>query len=363
MNGPQPKILIIDGISGVPLGRELRDAFEENACTASYIDCLKAAPRMLYGLRSAHAKLINKHAQRDGFFCLPRLSEKDLETQILRERPTLILVIGFLYKFYAPGFLRRTADKINAKLFLYDTDSCNLYAKRREFIFFAQEELPVYDRIFSFSQVTTRLFKDTLKLDAVYMPFGAQPVPIGNSAPSIDALFVGTCDLRRIFLLESIREHVQIHGNRWQRNFPLISTELRSRISDQPVWGGQLQNLLANAKIVLNITRSDFYGAETGVNLRIFEALSAGAFLMTDRCQEIEELLKPGIEIETFSSAGEMSEKLDYYLKHDSKRQEIARQGHAAFLNKHTWKLRVAKMLSMMHSPQCPAESLESQTS
>lgn len=350
MFGPKEKILIIDGIGGVPLGEELRSAFADSACEAIRIDCLSERPLKLYGLRSAHAKLVKKHTQRDGFFYLPRLNEKQLEATIRKEKPTLILVVGFIYKFFSPHFLRKAAKDAGAGLFLYDTDSCNLYAKRREFIFFAQEELPIYDRIFSFSKVTTRLFSDTLKLNATHLPFGAQPIEIKQSNPCIDALFVGTCDLRRIFLLESIHDHIEIHGNRWQRNYPLISSELRSRISDQPVWGKQLHELLAKAKIVLNITRSDFYGAETGVNLRIFEALAAGAFLMTDRCEEIEDLLKPGVEIETFASASEMKEKLHYYLEHDDERKRIAQNGHAAFMNRHTWKSRVAELLSLMRA-------------
>jgi spore maturation protein CgeB len=66
---------------------------------------------------------------------------------------------------------------------------------------------------------------------------------------------------------------------------------------------------------VLNITRSDFFGAETGVNLRIFEALAAGCFLLTDHCEELAELFAVGKEIETYRSSAELGRKRqDYYL-------------------------------------------------
>ena len=87
---------------------------------------------------------------------------------------------------------------------------------------------------------------------------------ITQQKQDIDALFVGSGDLRRILSLEAIRGQVVVYGNRWRRNFPLISPQLQERITDTPVWGGELHRLLARAKIVLNITRSDFFAAETG---------------------------------------------------------------------------------------------------
>jgi spore maturation protein CgeB len=345
MNTPPEKILILDGIGGVPLGREICDTFTALGSQALHFDCLQQQRRPLYTLRSVYAKAQNRRAERDGFCFLPKLIEKELQALIAQERPSHILVVGFAYKFYDPLFLRRMADQFQAGLFLYDTDSCNLYPRRREFIFFIENELPIYDRIFSFSQVTTRFFRDTRGLNVSHLPYGALPLHCAAANPSVDALFVGSGDLRRIFLLEAIREQVTVRGNRWQRNYPLISEVLRSRIVDRPVWGEDLHRLLGSAKIVLNITRTDFFGVETGVNLRIFEALAGGSFLLTDHCDEIADLFKVGEEIETYRSSGELAEKVTYYLKHDDQRRAIAEKGHAAFLQKHTWQARIEQQM------------------
>ena len=345
------KILILDGIGGVPLGREVCEAFVELGIAATHFDCLQASRRPLYGLHSAFAKLRNKSVDRDGFYFLPKLIEHNLRELIEQEQPSHILVIGFIYKFFDPQLLRRISDETGARLFLYDTDTCNLYNRRREFVFFVENELPVYDRILSCSAVTTRFFSDTRGLDAVFVPFGAKPIRTGHSAQPIEVLFVGSGDLRRIFLLEGIRDHVSIRGNRWQRNFPLISAQLRSRIDDRPVWGKELHHLLRQSKIVLNITRTDFYGAETGINLRIFEALAAGCFLLTDYCDELGELFQLGVEIETFRSSKELIEKTEFFLANDSARIGIARNGHQAFLAKHTWVTRMAEMNAQLTSP------------
>lgn len=345
MNVKPRKFLILDGIGGVPLGREICETFIQLGIAAAYVDCLRQPRRPFYSLRAAYAKARNKSAVRDSFYLLPKLVPDELRQLIATEQPSHILVVGFAYKFHDPLRLRQLADECGAKLLLYDTDSCNLSARRREFIFFIEHELPIYDLIFSFSQVTTRFFRDTRKLNAVHLPFGAKPIAARPAAQPIDALFVGSGDLRRIFLLEGVRDKVTVRGNRWQRNYPLISAALRERIVDQPVWGEELHALLGAAKIVLNITRSDFYGVETGINLRIFEALAAGCFLLTDHCDEIAALFRVGEEIETFRSANELADKLAYYLQNPARRQAIARNGHTAFLREHTWDARIGRQM------------------
>ena len=332
------KVLILDGISGVPLGEELCEAFANIGTTVSYADLRKFEPLMFYGLKSAFRKALNKRENADGFYHLPKLNEASFEAYIKQQAPSVILVIGFVYKYLTPAFLLRIKQKYNAKLFLYDTDSCNLYSKRREFVFFIEEELPIYDEIFSFSKITTRFFRDTRKLNASFLPFGAKPLALpAHANQDIDVLFIGSGDLRRIFILETIRSHVTVYGNRWSRNYPLMSDELKARVIDRSVWGAQLHQLLFSSKIVLNITRSHFYGAETGINLRIFEALAAGAFLLTDYCDELTELFVVGEEIEVFRSSDELVEKVEYYLANPEKRLEIARRGHQKFLELYTW--------------------------
>ncbi len=344
------KFLIIDGISGVPLGREIEEALQTEGYLTTYFDCLKQGARCFYSLRSACAKALNKRVDKDGFYSLPKLTMTELERLFTSEMPTYILVIGFIYKFFDPQDLKYLATKFHSQLLLYDTDSCNLYSRRREYIFFIEKELPIYDRIFSFSQVTTRFFRETCRLPASHLPYGAHPIDLPeNQDKSIDVLFVGSGDLRRILLLEAIRDKVTIFGDRWQRNFPLISRELQARITARPVWGKDLHCLLAQSKIVLNITRSDFYGAETGVNLRIFEAVAAGCFLLTDHCDEIEELFEIGNEIDTFHSSGELVEKVRYYLTHENERIRVAQCGHERFMRSHIWQARTRELVQSIN--------------
>jgi spore maturation protein CgeB len=353
---PSPvRFLVIDTVSLVSLGREISESLRDQGHVVARFDCLTHPKRPLYGIHSAYAKTINRHEKSDSFYFLPRFTAKRLLSLIETEKPDIILVVGSLYKSFDPQALRRLADKHQTRLFLYDTDTCNLYDKRREFIFLLKNELPIYDEIYSFSETTTRFFRETLGLPATWLPFAAETIPIQKTAEkTVDALFVGNADLRRVFLLESIKDKVTIFGSRWERNYPLTSPELRTKITDRQVWGEELHRLLASAKIVLNITRTDFYGAETGVNLRIFEAVAAGCFLLTDHCDEIEALFQPGKEIETFRSSRELAEKVRYYLENEDERLAIARRGHERFLASHTWPVRIRQMLAHMNIDSLP---------
>jgi spore maturation protein CgeB len=342
------KLLILDGISGVPLGQEMRQAFSDINIHTVYADFKKFKPKRFYAPRAAYKKALNKRENTDRFYHFPKVNEADFEAYIQEVSPTAILVIGFAYKFLDPQFLLRIKRQYHISLFLYDTDSCNLYSKRREFVFFIEQELPIYEEIFSFSKVTTQFFNATRKLKATFFPFGAVKLtPNTNLHPNKDVLFVGSCDLRRIFLLERIKEKVTIYGDRWKRNIPLISEELMQHVTDSSVWGEDLYTLLHDSKIVLNITRSQFYGAETGVNLRIFEALSAGCFLLTDYCEELAELFILGEEIEVFRNANELEEKVNYYLNHPVERKRIAARGHERFLKEYTWDARVKELATL----------------
>lgn len=344
------KLLILDGISGVPLAKELCDVFKNIGVTADYADLRRLEPQAFYGVKAAFRKSMNKRENADSFYHMPKLKEARFEVLINQQAPTAILVVGFIYKYLTPEFLKKTCQQNNIKLFLYDTDSCNLYAKRREFIFFLETELPIYNEIFSFSKVTTRFFRETKNLNASFLPFGANAIANKHvHAQSIEVLFVGSCDLRRIFLLEHIKDKITIFGDRWRRNYPLISDRLKSKIKDEPIWGNTLYTHLADAKIVLNITRSHFYGVETGVNLRIFEALAAGCFLLTDYCEELAELFVIGEEIEVFRSASELAEKVDYYLNNPEKRMAIAKRGHEKFLSSHVWYHRVNFLINKLN--------------
>ncbi len=83
--------------------------------------------------------------------------------------------------------------------------------------------------------------------------------------------------------------------------------------------------------------------------MRLFEALAAGCFLLTDDCEEVAELFEVGVEIEVFKNATELKEKVAYYLANPAEREAIAKRGHAKFLKSYTWNARVSDLLQKMN--------------
>lgn len=96
------------------------------------------------------------------------------------------------------------------------------------------------------------------------------------------------------------------------------------------------------SKIVFNISIKD------DINMRVFETLSTGSFLLTNWIPTLGELFKDGKHLVTYKTLDEMVEKAKYYLKHDKEREEIAEAGYKEFIAKHTYKHRVEKILSIV---------------
>ena len=344
------KILIIDGISGVSLAKEIAEAMSALNIECEYLDCSTFKKVRLYKPRQAANKIIHQTFFSKEFHYTPKIPFNDFSKKIEAIKPDIIFVVGFLYRFVDLSLMQDFKKKHGISLYLYDTDSCNLFSRRRELLYFINQEFPIYDHIFSFSSVITQFINKLNKSDVTYFPFGAKPIPLAHSlAKKQDVFFIGSADLRRIFLLEKLASHnITIYGSRWKKNWSVISEPLQKKIIEQNFWGDELHQKLHQSKIILNITRSGFYGVETGLNLRIFETLAAGAFLLTDYCDELAELFKIGHHIETFSSSDEMVDKVNYYLKHDSKREQIARNGYNLYQEKFTWEKRVSELLSVI---------------
>jgi len=72
----------------------------------------------------------------------------------------------------------------------------------------------------------------------------------------------------------------------------------------------------------------------------MFQATGMGACLLTDTGNNMSDLFDEDTEVVTYSSTEECVEKLDYLLKHDDKRREIARAGQRRTLRDHTTQKR-----------------------
>lgn len=96
----------------------------------------------------------------------------------------------------------------------------------------------------------------------------------------------------------------------------------------------------AESKIVFNIAMT------YDLNMRVFEAMGTGSFLLTNWIPTIEEVFEDGKHLVLYRSLDEMVDKAKYYLAHDEEREKIAQSGYEEVMAKHTIQHRMNVILS-----------------
>lgn len=93
------------------------------------------------------------------------------------------------------------------------------------------------------------------------------------------------------------------------------------------------------SKIVLNIAMTD------DANMRLWECLGTGSFLLTNWIPTIEELFEDGKHLVLYKSLDEAVDKAKFYLNNDEAREKIAQAGYEEVMKNHTIDKRVDKIL------------------
>ncbi|WP_417430138.1 glycosyltransferase family protein [Kiloniella sp.] len=161
---------------------------------------------------------------------------------------------------------------------------------------------------------------------------------IGKKCDVIFAGQIGYLHNKRQRFLEHLARVPEFQENKYSLRLHLANwtsmdlSEMEQYI--QPtVWGMEMFRTLKSARIVVNnhIDMADNIAS----NMRIFETVGVGSFLLTEQCHELSEIFEPGVEVETYNSLSEMEDKIRFYLKHPEKREEIARKGQERCLKDH----------------------------
>lgn len=95
------------------------------------------------------------------------------------------------------------------------------------------------------------------------------------------------------------------------------------------------------SKIVFNISIGD------DVNMRCFESMATGSFLLTNWLPTLDDLFEDGKHLVTYKTIDEAIEKAHYYLEHEDEREKIALAGMEEVLSKHTYAKRLDTIFSI----------------
>jgi len=82
------------------------------------------------------------------------------------------------------------------------------------------------------------------------------------------------------------------------------------------------------------------------LNMRIFEIMSSGTMLLTDKINNgMNDLFENKKHLVTYENEEELNELVQYYLKNEEEREKIAREGQKEVHEKHTYEHRAEQIL------------------
>lgn len=97
------------------------------------------------------------------------------------------------------------------------------------------------------------------------------------------------------------------------------------------------------SKVVLNVSIVD------DINMRVFETMATGSFLLTNYIPTMDELFIDGTDLATYKTLDEMVEKVKYFLENEGERDMIALNGQKKVLDGHTYTHRIRKIFDVIN--------------
>lgn len=209
---------------------------------------------------------------------------------------------------------------------------------------------PYYDYFVNLDPYVVEMLKKEGYKNALYVPFSADLNEndrwVRPQKYLYNISFIGTYDRKIYGEREHVLNEVKDFGLCLWGNKAWLNTSLKNYYRGR-VKTEDIQNVYKNSKIVINADISrEVLG--TGVNLRPFEATAAGAMLLNrDDRKDIFNLFEDGKEFVSFSGAGDVRQKAEYYLNHEEERLKIAEAGFNRARNDHTYIKRIGEIIKI----------------
>ena len=220
------------------------------------------------------------------------------------------------YKYDIPDHLRPSA------FYAIDTHLDHPLSK-------IQEQARHYDFVFCAQKEGVAKLKSQANIQAQWIPVACDPEihrPL-RTPKRFDFGFVGTIGKRNKRL-----EYLDLIRTQYPQSF--IGRIASTRLS----------KIYARSKIGFN------YSIANDINMRMFEILASGSFLMTNGIRDngLEDLFETGKHLVTYRDKDEFLDLAKKYLTDESSRERIALEGYRWTVAHHTYRNRVAKMLEIM---------------
>lgn len=180
------------------------------------------------------------------------------------------------------------------------------------------------DFVFTAQRSGVEVLRPTLRGKAEWLPLACDPDSHASedSARTIDIGFVGNLhtEARRELAAElSARFPKCVFGQRY---------------------GRRMAELYGRSRMAVNLS------VNCDLNMRVFESLCAGALLLTDPADGLEELFTDRRHLAVYRSREELVDLAQYYLSNSDEAKVIADAGRATALEHHTYRHRMERVLN-----------------
>lgn len=130
----------------------------------------------------------------------------------------------------------------------------------------------------------------------------------------------------------------------------LYSTDKDQRLENVEYMGyadyyRQMPEVFKSSKINLNISLKII---QSGIPLRVFDVLGCGGFLLSNFQAEMPEYFRVGEDFAVYESVEDLYAKADFYLRNESERIRIAKNGFETVQKYHTFRQQVEKILNQV---------------
>lgn len=254
-----------------------------------------------------------------------------------------INIILFLNDFRFPNkefFINREiAESADCRLWIWDS----IYD-----VELVDDHIKLYSKIYSIEFNDIEYLQNRYSISATYLPlyagpeFYANPRKLGE-VQDIDLFFIGTIagSKKRLETLEAVAKlayeknykmlvlgRVWHNHHWWQeiigkfkfaRKYPYLSKVVENRVLSPD----DVINYYKRTRINLNI----HVEGHTGYNCRTFEVMGNNNFLLSDVQNKCGLVLKEETNFDIYKSPQELLEKIQYYLSHQEKRDQVASAG------------------------------------
>jgi spore maturation protein CgeB len=246
--------------------------------------------------------------------------------------------------------------ELGFRALLHDTHH-RAYTNPREILRFP---LHLLDGVLAFGEAIRRIYADGFGIEQAWTFHEAADtthfLPLDGER-TIDVLWIGNWgDEERTqelleFLIEPARELRPVKTVVYGVRYP---DEGSAALEDAGIeYRGYLPNLSAPAiygqsALSLHIPRRQYANGLSGIpTIRVFEALACGTPLLCAPWQDAENLFRPGEDYLVASSGAEMKANMEWLLRDDTARRQIASNGRSTILQHHTCAHRAAQLAAI----------------